>query len=281
MDTIAQLISGATSGQIVAGAFAIVVVIVWLFNFEDTNLFEAALGVAFACAILPFVLLWANLKKLFTSQKPTTTAPQQTPVDPKIRVGQVAEERVRKIMENFLEEEFMLHGSLLVFHKGQSHEFSRELDHLYIGNNAIFLVETKHKIGTVTARADADEWSLESGGTMRNALKQAKKACEVLSEKLELPRELFYPVVAIYSPNGTTILDAPSNVVKGQDVGEYIAMSDLAYRVPVHFDRNEIKVLISNNISFDPEDKEKHISRANYAKVKEHSRKIVETASLT
>ncbi len=205
--------------------------------------------------------------------------PEEEEKESQEKAGQEAERQVKHLLQGAFDPKWLLHSALLVFHKSTREEYSRELDHIYVGNNRLFVVETKYKAGTVNAWADAEYWQVNSSGHMRNALHQAKKACKVLSEELNIALELFIPVVAIYSEKGTQVVNGPSNVVTAKDVAPLIALID-SESSDAKFNRGEVLDKLRRFISSDRIDVRRHIERAQSAKDNRERRQVITNISL-
>lgn len=205
------------------------------------------------------------------------------PVVQKRLAGERAEQLVRELVDGYRDQSpdaRSLHGGLFVFYAGSPQEFSVEVDHLLVTRRNVFVIETKYKSGTITATAGAAEWKVETSsgsGTMRNALKQAKNAGGVLQERLSLPCEVV-PVVAI-TGNDVRIVDGPTNVVGTYDLPgtlhAFEFMQEMRIANPEH-----VLVQLRKYLSIDPAARERHIARAEAARIRGEMADIVQAASL-
>lgn len=173
-----------------------------------------------------------------------------------------------------------LHGKLFVFNADMPNEFSVEADHILITERNIFVVETKCKSGTISARADSPRWKVSSkhgDGEMQNALKQAKNAARVLHRQANLPCEIV-PLVAIKG-NEVQILDGPSNVSAAENIVEIIRAFEQSKPHP-KLDPASIQSLLATFIKSDAAAMERHIERAQAARKRVEQAEIVEAASI-
>lgn len=195
-----------------------------------------------------------------------------------------------KYVQNLLNQHFkknknihaVLHNKLFVFNRGESNEFSTEVDHIYIGQNNIYLIETKYKSGEIRATADAKDWQTANGehvGSMRNALTQAKNAARVLNREIDLPVKLV-PMVAIHGSN-VSLSGNPSNVVVADDLIKTIEAFELAQQPHSRLAKTcDISSIFLSKCSDKKDDMSRHIARANAKAEKHKSKAIVESASL-
>jgi hypothetical protein len=168
------------------------------------------------------------------------------------------------------------HNILLVFNKGLPTEWSREIDHLMIRNNSVYIIETKYKSGTIYANIDYDTWRVENNGQeskMRNALKQVIKACEIFDREFNLPNFTAIPIVAIVG-NDVKIVNAPTNVVSYLDLGTVISAFELNHNNN-KISTSELINSLNKSIATDKQSFERHIKRAEEVKRKDGYNKIV------
>lgn len=171
------------------------------------------------------------------------------------------------------------HNILLVFNKGLSTEWSREIDHLLIRGNSVYIIETKYKSGTIYANKDCDTWSVENNdqeSKMRNALKQVIKACEIFDREFNLPSFTAIPIVVIVG-NNVQIVNAPTNVIGYLNLGTVISAFELNHQNNKINTRTLIDSL-NKSIATDKQSFERHIKRAEEVKRKDGYRKIVSGA---
>lgn len=168
------------------------------------------------------------------------------------------------------------HNILLVFNKGLSTEWSREIDHLMIRNNSVYIIETKYKSGTIYANIDYDTWRVENNGQeskMRNALKQVIKACEIFDREFNLPNFTAIPIVAIVG-NDVKIVNAPTNVVSYLDFGTVISAFEFNHENK-KINTSELINSLNKSMATDRKSFERHIKRAEEVKRKDGYKKIV------
>ena len=197
--------------------------------------------------------------------------------------GERAEQLVCELVDGYRDQSpdaRSLHGGLFVFHPGSPQEFSVEVDHLLVTRRNLFVIETKYKSGTITATAEDAAWKVEASagsGSMRNALKQAKNAARVLQERLTLPCEIV-PVVAI-TGNDVKIVNGPTNVVGAYDLPgtlhAFEFMQEMRIANPEH-----VLVQLRKHLSTDPAARQRHIARAEAARIRGEMAEIVQAASL-
>jgi hypothetical protein len=137
--------------------------------------------------------------------------------------GKRAEAEVREEMDKWMlakpDTGWLLHNKLYEFNLGKQSEYSSEVDHFFVGNFNVFVIETKFKSGQISAPSSGPEWEVLNGGqksTMRNALTQVKNTVKVIREELDIHAELV-PIVVICGDH-VTLRDNPSNVVKLSDL---------------------------------------------------------------
>lgn len=201
----------------------------------------------------------------------------------RLLAGEKAEQLVAELVDGYRDQSAdaqSLHGGLFVFHPGSINEFSVEVDHLLVTRRNVFVIETKYKSGTITATAGAAEWKVETAagdGLMRNALKQAKNAARVLQQQLSLPCDIV-PVVAI-AGNDVRIVDGPTNVVAAHDLPgtlhAFEFMQEMRIANPEH-----VLVQLRKHLSTDPAARQRHIARAEAARIRGEMAEIVQAASL-
>jgi hypothetical protein len=206
--------------------------------------------------------------------------------DPAIQkkmAGIAAERYVQKIIEEN-QHDFpasrSLHGKLFVFNAHTPSEFSVEADHILITERNIFVIETKCKSGTLFAGADAPKWKVSSpygDGEMRNALKQAKNAARVLQRQAVLPCEVI-PLVAIKG-NDVKIVDGPTNVLVTANLVNVIRAFEHSKPHPV-LDPAAVTALLLPHMNGDPAAMDRHIERAQAARVRAEMTEIVNAASI-
>jgi hypothetical protein len=167
------------------------------------------------------------------------------------------------------------HNILLVFNKGLPTEWSREIDHLMIRNNSVYIIETKYKSGTIYANKDYDTWRVENNdqeSKMRNALKQVIKACEIFDREFNLPNFTAVPIVAIVG-NNVKIVNAPTNVVSYLDLVSVISAFELNHNNKIN--TSELINSLNKFIATDKQYFERHIKRAEETKRNDGYKKIV------
>jgi hypothetical protein len=197
--------------------------------------------------------------------------------------GQKAEQLVKELVEGYRTQDpeaRSLHGALFVFHPGSADEFSVEIDHLLVTRRNVFVIETKYKSGTITATAEAADWKVETSAgstSMRNALKQAKTTARVLQRQFSLSCEIV-PVVAI-AGNEVQVVGGPTNVVIAYDLPRTLHafefMQELRIANPAH-----VLMQLQKYISTDPDAMQRHIARAQAARIRGEMAEIVQAASL-
>lgn len=196
--------------------------------------------------------------------------------------GIKAETTVKKFIEDIALSKngwLTYHNILLVFNKGLPTEWSREIDHLLIRNNSVYIIETKYKSGTIYANIEYDTWRVENNGhesKMRNALKQVIKACEIFDRVFNLPNFTAIPIVAIVG-NNVKIVNAPTNVVSYLDLGTVISAFELNHQNN-KINTRELINSLNKSIATDKQSFERHIKRAEEVKRKDGYSKIVSGA---
>jgi hypothetical protein len=222
-------------------------------------------------------IFWAYsaLKKFIVG---TPKTPEEEAELAKEIAGKKAEQEVQRILWNAFDRQWQLHNALFVFRREASDEFSREVDHVYVGNRAIYLIETKYKSGTVNACVDAEDWEVNKTSTMRNALKQVKAAGEVLASETDLPLKLFVPVVALFSENGTTVVNGPSNVVDSSELVQLLTALE-HQGINHQIDRSDVMAKLREYLTTDRAALNRHVQRAEKAKQVHLHRKIVSNIS--
>lgn len=207
----------------------------------------------------------------------------QTPAIQKKLAGLQAERFVSQLINAHLAhytDAKALHGVLFVFNPGLPNEFSVEADHLLITARHIFVIETKYKSGTIAAHATAPQWHITTAhgqSTMRNALKQAKNAAQVLARECKLPC-MPIPLVAIQGKD-LTITDAPTNVVPAEEIVQVIDAFEASQPKPL-FSSDQVLSVLREHIATDKGALQRHIARAEQAASRAAMASIVESASL-
>jgi hypothetical protein len=168
------------------------------------------------------------------------------------------------------------HNILLVFNKGLPTEWSREIDHLLVRGNSVYIVETKYKSGTIYVNKDFDTWRVvnnEQELKMRNALKQVIKACEIFDREFNLPNFTAIPIVVIVG-NDVKMVNAPTNVVSYLDLDTVISAFELNHENK-KINTSELINSLNKSIATDKQYFERHIKRAEEVKRKDGYKKIV------
>jgi hypothetical protein len=211
---------------------------------------------------------------------------EQYSKDPAIQkkmAGVAAERYVQKLIEDN-QQDFpasrSFHGKLFVFNEHTPNEFSVEVDHILITERNVFVIETKYKSGTISAEAESLRWKVSSpyGDTdMHNALKQAKNTARVLQRHAALPCEVI-PLVAIKGSD-VKIVDGPTNVLVAADLVNVLRAFEHAKPHPI-LDPASVTALLLPHMNGDPVAMERHIERANAARVRAEMTEIVNAASI-
>lgn len=236
----------------------------------DILMFGFYLCACFVCALVFNVTIWIDRHCA-------------TPSFQKKLAGMQAERFVEKLINRNLPRyanSVALHGALFVFHPGGNNEFSVEVDHMVITESNIFIIETKYKSGLIDASPLAQAWKVTSHqkeDTMQNALKQVKNAVRVLERQWALPSKIV-PLVAIKGKD-VTLLNAPANVVLADDILKVIDAFE-ASKPNSSLDPAMVKALFIQHQSYDKNAMERHIGRAQAAKMRSQMAEIVETASI-
>ncbi|SFB21485.1 Nuclease-related domain-containing protein [Collimonas sp. OK607] len=238
---------------------------------DQITVYMLALCAALPCGLLFNILHWM----------------QQYAEDPAIQkkmAGIAAERYVQKLIEDFRKKDLpasrSLHGKLFVFNEHAPSEFSVEVDHMLITERNVFVIETKCKSGTLSARADSPTWKVSSpyGDTdMRNALKQVKNAIRVLQRQTALPCELI-PLVAIKG-NDVKIDNGPTNVLVAANLANVLRAFEHGKPHPI-LDPASVTALLLPHVNDDPAAMERHIERANAARARAEMTEIVNAASI-
>jgi hypothetical protein len=212
---------------------------------------------------------------------------EQYSKDPAIQkkmTGIAAERYVQKLIEDCRKKDLpvslSLHGKLFVFNEHTPNEFSVEVDHMLITERNVFVIETKCKSGTLSAGADSPTWKVSSphGDTdMRNALKQVKNTARALQRQTALPCE-FIPLVAIKG-NDVKIVNGPTNVLVATDLAKVLRAFEHGKPHPI-LDPASVTALLLPHMNDDPVVMERHIERANAARVRAEMTEIVNAASI-
>lgn len=193
--------------------------------------------------------------------------------------GAKAENTVKKLIE-FIELSkngwVAYHNILLVFNKEMPNEWSREIDHLLIRGNSVYIIETKYKSGTIYANKDCYTWRVENNeqeSKMRNALEQVIKACEIFDREFNLPQFTAIPIVAIVG-NNVKIINAPTNVVTYLNLGTVISAFELNNKNN-KINTAELINSLNKSIATDKQYFERHIKRAEKLKREDEYSEIV------
>lgn len=207
----------------------------------------------------------------------------EDPTIQKYLAGQRAEQVVKECIDKYQDQSVearSLHNALLVFHPETTNEFSIEVDHLLITRRNIFVIETKYKSGTIMAKADALCWqvtSLSGSSNMRNALKQAKNAAQVLQQRLSIPCEII-PIVTIIG-NDVRITDGPTNVVAADDLPKTLNAFEFVQEMRIS-NPSHILAQLQSYISTDSATWQRHIARTEAARIQNEAKEIIHAASL-
>lgn len=158
-----------------------------------------------------------------------------------------------------------LHGSLLVFHRGRSHEFSIEVDHILITKKHVYVIETKYQSGDIYPSPHKSEWRVRTKygeKFMRNAFKQAQNHLSVLSDKFQIDHGII-PLVAIVG-NNVTLHNPDMNVFVQSELSEVIQYFE-GFGRP-QFRPKQLAKRISYVASDAPDDRRRHVERAQRSK---------------
>ena len=193
---------------------------------------------------------------------------EQYATDPDVQkrlAGANAEKFVRKLiasnMRNYANGR-ALHNALFVFNSETANEFSAEADHVLITRRNIFVIETKHKSGTIFADADAPMWRTSTAhgdGSMRNALLQVKNTARILTREFSLADSII-PIVAIHG-NNVSIVQGPGNVVATRDLMLAIHAFETHGEHNPPLNPDDIAETLLKQCANDPDSLKKHISR--------------------
>lgn len=236
---------------------------------------QIIVGLFCLCGGLAFALLFNVLHWLVQYT--------EEPAVRKIAAGMAAERYVQSLIEA-CQQHFpgsrSLHGKLFVFNAHTPAEFSVEADHILITERNIYVIETKCKSGTISAGADLAKWPVSSSygtGDMQNALKQAKNAARVLQRQTGLPCEVI-PLVAIKG-NEVRIVDGPTNVVVAEHLAEVLHAFENSKPRSL-LDPVAVTSLLLPHICEDKAAMERHIERAQAARIRAERDEIVSAASI-
>ncbi|WP_321935321.1 nuclease-related domain-containing protein [Paraburkholderia sp. J8-2] len=201
------------------------------------------------------------------------------------RAGKWAEKEVARHLRRIASRcnGVVLNNLLLVVNRDRPDEFSMELDHLLITPHNVFVVESKHRTGTIWVKDDAREWEVRTAqrsSRMRNALVQVKNTCRQLNRFFDAPYDAI-PVVAIASKQGTVeIQGGISNVVTPDRLDALVTAFDRTYEGR-QVDVKRVAAEFAARHDNSTEARDKHIKRALAAQQKSEAERERSEASAT
>lgn len=98
------------------------------------------------------------------------------------------------------------------------------LDHVVVSRHGIFVVKTDHHDGTVSGEPGDEKWVRRSGrqqAEFPNPIRQCEAGVSALAKFLDLPEEIFYPIV-FFTQKPAFASAVPLNVLNSR-VGSHIA----------------------------------------------------------
>lgn len=130
--------------------------------------------------------------------------------------GKKGERYVKSKLRKLPKDEYVTYNDVLI--KG-SYGMT-QIDHVVLSTHGIFVIETKNYQGWISGGEYSDYWVKNMYGTkykFRNPLMQNYAHIKTLSEKLDMPEEMFVPIVA-FSSKSKLHIDSSKPVVYIKDI---------------------------------------------------------------